>query len=287
MSSGGSTPSKNKSNDEMNEDEKSTSSKSSDELKDKNPNEEEDKKTKEKSIVLIIRGDDSGIETELDNDTKLISSLFSQISRVEVISYQSIKNHETLIDLLGKLKTQKKYENLLLWFTGHSKNVGTRYPAITFNKTTKSSKVVFTGIVSLDFKLFVMVIDACNVIKKNSKLMKSKDKDKSNLNTQAIKKNGMSNIIFNNFQGNALIVSSDEGKPSYTNNEHSQLTLRLLKELYKRDDWDLAFEQTRSKLYYEQRPYYESNLDDIFNGNKESSDDDETFVSLSKSLLGE
>jgi len=104
------------------------------------------------------------------------------------------------------------------------------------------------------FKLFIMIIDACNTFEYYKK---------GPFPTDIVKRiNEITPLPISlfNYKGNAYVISSEYGLASRINDNGSYLTQCLIKELYLENNWLKSFYNARKELFMDQKPYYEHEL---------------------------
>jgi hypothetical protein len=207
----------------------------------------------EKLLVVILRGDDVGIETMVAKDVEVLTRLFAHQDYfdVRVLPFQLV-DQPTLFDaILGELK---RYERVLLWYTGHGMSLGGRWPSVavkggTMLMTEDLYRSVCQALSERQWATrgFTFIIDACNSV----------DRYKSaKLDSVVLPENiGLPSLAFWESYGKAYMISSKNAEASKGTMEGSYFTNRLVFEILTSGRLEQAFYNTRYKLISHEPEY--------------------------------
>lgn len=210
----------------------------------------------DKSLLIILRGDDERIDEMIDNDIKRLRLVFEPICDIFVENVSS--NFETIIN---KVKTSfKSRKNIIVWYTGHGINIGNPTPSIKvnnrnfFNTYELHKNLISSKYYNKNEHFFGLIIDACNSYDKDIKI-----ELKSLIETNVAEPLNNEIALFNDV-GDFFSISSEYAKGSKGTKDGSYYTIVLLHELVRTKNWLSALYSTRSILDKQQKPIYTVNF---------------------------
>lgn len=210
---------------------------------------------KDKSLLVILRGNSEKIEEMVENDIKRIKLVFEHICDIVV---ENVSNNFEII--INRIRTSfKTRKNIIVWYTGHGINIGNSTPSIKVNnKNFFNTHELHKNLLSSKYydknqHFFGLIIDACNSYDQDIKI-----ELKSLIDTN--EPHPLNDISIFNDVGDFFSISSEYAKGSKGTRHGSYYTIVLLHELVRTKNWLSALYSTRSILDKQQRPIYTVNF---------------------------